>query len=62
MGCFQGRSERASQAEPELTSLESFLEKKDGKGLEPGRIQMELGLPSPYPRRGSLGQGGLPCA
>lgn len=35
MGCFLGCGERASQAEPELTSLERLLEEKDGRGLEP---------------------------
>lgn len=61
-GRFQGSGERASQAEPEVTSLETFLEEEDGRGLEPERVQMELGLPSPHPRRGSLGPVGLPCA
>lgn len=61
MGCFQGCGQRASQAEPELRSLERFLEEKDGRGLEPEGSD-GAGAPFPAPEKGQPGTGGSPHA
>lgn len=45
-GRFQGRGERADQAEPELTSLETFLEEEDGGGWSLGGFRWSWGSPS----------------